>query len=183
LDTEPETTPSLREALAPAALRAALVPHRPVFANPWDRETDMFACFAAVSVIVPFLLWCGGELTSAIFGFGAHWSLGVFMVGALVGAAGFMTIVGRERTSVTVDVLAITAWILLGLIIAPVLGLAPAAPAAIICYAIILVIILAYVLRIGRFETAFLRTLTWPITWSLLALAFAYLAYKLVLYQ
>jgi len=143
----------------------------------------MGACFAAVSVIVPFLLWCGGELTSAIFGFGAHWSLGVFMVAALVGAGGFMTIVGRERTTVTVDVLAITAWVLLGLIIAPVLGLAPPATAAIICYALILVIILGYVLRVGRFETAFLRTVSWPMTWSLFALCFAYLAYKLVLYQ
>ena len=183
LETDPEPTPSLREALAPAALRAALVPGRPVFGNPWDRETDMFACFAAVTVIVPFLLWCGGELTSAIFGFGSRWSLGVFMIAALVGASGFMTIVGRERTSVTVDVLAISAWILLGLIIAPVLGLAPPAAAAIICYAVILVIILGYVLRVGRFETAFLRTVSWPITWSLFALCFAYLAYKLVLYQ
>jgi hypothetical protein len=183
LETNPEPAPSLREALAPTALRAALVPGRPVFGNPWDRETDMGLCFAAVSLVVPFLLWCGGELTSAIFGFGARWSLGVFMVAALVGAAGFMTIVGRERTTVTLDVLAITAWVLLGLIIAPVLGLAPPAPAAIICYAVILLIILGYVLRIGRFETAFLRTISWPITWSLLALCFAYLAYKLVLYQ
>ena len=131
LETEPETTPSLREALAPAALKAALVPGRPVFGNPWDSETDMLACFTAVTVIVPYLLWCGGELTSAIFGFGAHWSLGVFMVAALVGGAGFMTIVGRQRTSITVDLLAITAWVFLGLIIAPVLGLAPPAVAAV----------------------------------------------------
>jgi hypothetical protein len=183
LETDPENTPSFREALAPAALRAALVPGRPVFGNPWDSETDMFACFAAVSMVVPFLLWCGGELTSAIFGFGARWSLGVFMVAALVGAAGFMTIVGRERTSVTVDVLAIAAWVVLGLIIAPVLGLAPPAGVAIVCYAVLLVMILVYVLRVGRFETAFLRTVSWPIAWSLFALWFAYLAYKLVLYQ
>lgn len=143
----------------------------------------MFLCFAAVTVVVPFLLWCGGELTSAIFGFSARWSLGVFMVAALVGAAGFMTIVGRERTSVTVDVMAITAWVLLGLIIAPVLGLAPPAAAAIICYAVVLVMILAYVVLVGHFETAFLRTVSWPITWSLFALCYAYLAYKLVLYQ
>jgi hypothetical protein len=159
------------------------VPGRPVFANPWDRETDMFACFTAVTVIVPFLLWCGGELTSAIFGFSAHWSLGVFMIAALVGGAGFMTIVGRERTTITLDVIVITAWLVLGLIIAPILGLAPSATAAIICYAVLLVIILGYVLRVGRFETAFLRTVSWPITWTLFALCFAYLAYKLVLYQ
>jgi hypothetical protein len=29
----------------------------------------------------------------------------------------------------------------------------------------------------------FLRTVSWPITWSLFAVCFAYLAYKLVLYQ
>jgi hypothetical protein len=180
---EPETNPSLRDALAPSALRAALVPGRPVFANPWDRETDMFLCFAAVTMVVPFLLWVGGELTSAIFGYGSRWSLGVFMVAALVGAAGFMTIVGRERTNLTVDVLAIAAWLLLGLIIAPVLGLAPPATAAIICYAVVLLVILGYVLRVGHFETAFLRTVSWPIVWSLFSLCFAYLAYKLVLYQ
>lgn len=183
METEPHDTPSLREALAPAALRAALVPHRPVFGNPWDSETDMFTCAAATTLINPFLLWCGGELTSAIFGFSAHWSLGVFMVAALVGAAGFMTIVGRKRSSLTVDVLAITMWVLLGLIVAPLLGLAPAPLAAIICYAVLLVIILVYVLRFGRFETVFLRTVSWPITWSLFAVCFAYLAYKLVLYQ
>ena len=183
METEPSTTPSLRETLAPSALRAALVPGSPVFGNPWDQETDMFLCFAATTLIIPFLLWCGGELTSAIFGFSAHWSLGVFMVAALVGAAGFMTIVGRERTSVAVDVVAITAWVLLGLIIAPVLGLAPPAVAAIICYAAVLVIILVYVLRVGQFETAFLHTVSWPIIWSLFGLCFAYLAYTLVLYQ
>ncbi len=183
MDTEPENTPSLREALAPTALRAALVPRRPVFGNPWDSEIDMFVCFAAVTLIDPFLLWFGGELTSAIFGFGAHWSLGVFMVAALVGAAAFMTIVGRQRTSIAVDVVAITTWVLLGLIIAPLLGLAPAAAAAIVCYALVLVIILVYVLRFGHFETAFLRTVSWPITWSLLGLCFAYLAYTLLFYQ
>ena len=183
METEPENTPSLREALAPAALRAALVPGRPVFGNPWDAETDMFACFAAIAVVDPFLLWCGGQLTSGIFGFSARWSLGVFMVAALVGAAGFMTILGRQRTSLAVDVVAIATWIFLGLIIAPILGLAPPATAAIICYAVLLVVILVYVLRFGRFETAFIRTVSWPIIWSLFGLCFAFLAYKLVLYQ
>ena len=71
----------------------------------------MFACYAAVSVIDPLLLWSGGELTGAIFGFSSRWPLGVFLAAALVGAAGFMTITGRERTSLSVDVLAITAWV------------------------------------------------------------------------
>lgn len=183
METEPHNTPSLREALAPAAVRAALVPQRPVFGNPWDSETDMFVCAAFVTLINPFVLWFGGELTSAIFGFSSHWSLGVFMVAALVGGAGFMTIVGRKRTSITVDVLGITTWVLLGVIIAPILGLAPPTVAAIICYAVLLVVILVYVLRFGRFETAFLRTVSWPITWSLFAVCFAFLAYRLVLYQ
>jgi hypothetical protein len=43
--------------------------------------------------------------------------------------------------------------------------------------------IFASVLRFGRFETAFYRTISWPVTWSLLALFFAFCAYRLVLYQ
>jgi hypothetical protein len=46
----------------------------------------------------------------------------------------------------------------------------------------LLVVILLYVLRFGRWETAFLRTVSWPMTWSLLALFFAFSAHRLVLY-
>ncbi len=179
---EPENTSSVRAALAPSALRAALIPRRPVFGNPWDSEIDMFACYVAVSFIDPLLLWGGGALTSSIFGFGSRWSLGVYMAAALVGAAGFMTIVGRERTRLSVDVLAITAWLLLGLVVAPILGLALPVGAAIASYAVLLLVILVYVLRFGRWETAFLRPVTWPVTWSLLALFFAFSAYRLILY-
>ena len=42
--------------------------------------------------------------------------------------------------------------------------------------------IFVYVLRFGHFEMAFLRTLSWPITWSLLALFFAFAAHQLILY-
>ncbi len=143
----------------------------------------MFACVVAVSVAEPLLLWCGGKLMSSIFGFGSRWPLGLFMAAALVGAAGFITIVGRERTSLAVDALTITAWVLLGLVVAPVIGLDFSTGAAIACYAILLLAILVYVLRFGHWETAFLRTLSWPITWSLLALFFAFAAYRLILYQ
>lgn len=143
----------------------------------------MFACCVAVSFIDPLLLWCGGELTSAIFGFSSRWPLGIFMAAALVGAAGFITIVGRERTSLSVDALAIAAWVLLGLVVAPVLGLALPTGAAIGSYAVLLLAILVYVLRFGRWQTAFLRTLSWPVTWSLLALFFAFSAHRLILYQ
>ena len=122
MQTEPDSSGSLRGALTPSALRAALVPQRPVFANPWDSEIDMFACYFAVSLIDPFLLWLGGKVMGAIFGFDSHWPLGLFMIAALVGAAGFMTVVGRRRSRLSVDVLAIAAWIVLGLIVAPVLG-------------------------------------------------------------
>jgi hypothetical protein len=44
-------------------------------------------------------------------------------------------------------------------------------------------VIFVYVLRFGRWETEFLRTLSWPVTWSLLALLFAFSAYRLILYQ
>ena len=179
---EPENTSSVREALQPAALRAALVPRRPVFGNPWDSETDMFACYVALSVIDPLLLWSGGELMSSIFGFGSRWPLGVFLAAALVGAAGFVTIAGRERTSLSVDVLAITAWLVLGVVVAPVLGLALPTGAAIASYGVLLLVILLYVLRFGRWETAFLRTVSWPVTWSLLALVFALSAHQLVFY-
>jgi hypothetical protein len=179
---EQQSTGTLRAALEPSALRAALIPRRPVFGNPWDSEVEMFFCFLAVSVIDPFLLWCGGELMSSIFGFGSHWRLGVFMAAALVGAAGFITIEGRQRNNLSVDVLAITAWLFLGLVIAPVLGLALPTAAAIVCYAVLLLVVFIYVLRFGRWETAFVRTLSWPVTWSLLALFFAFSAHRLVLY-
>jgi hypothetical protein len=176
-----DDTPSLRAAFTPEAVRAAL--RRPVFGNPWDSTPDMFACYLAVSVVDPLLLWVGGELMSAIFGFDAHWPLGVFMVAALVGAAGFMTIVGRQRTSIAVDVLAVAAWVVLGLIVAPIIGLAPPVIVAIILYAVLLFGILGYVLVLGRFETAFLRTVSWPITWTLLAVFFAWTAHRLILFQ
>lgn len=179
--TNPST--SLSGALDRAALREALVPRRPVFGNPWDSTEDMFACYFAVSFFDPLLLWAGGKLMGAIFGFGTHWAQGVFMVAALVGAAGFMTIVGRERTSLTVDILAISAWIVLGLIIAPIVGLAPSALVAIIIYAVMLAGILGYVVFVGEWEKAFVRTLSWPITWSLLAVGFAFSAYHLILFQ
>jgi hypothetical protein len=181
VDNEPQTS-SFRAALDPAALREALTPRRPVFADPWDSTEDIFACYIAVSVLNPMLLWVGGKLMSAIFGFGSHWSLGVFMVAALVGSAGFMTIVGRERTRLAVDVLAISVWIVLGLIVAPIVGLAPSALVAIIIYAVLLAVTLGYVLTIGRFRTAFVRTLGWPATWSLLGVFFAFAAYRLILF-
>jgi hypothetical protein len=179
---EPEPTSPLRAALQPSALRAALVPRRPVFENPWDSEVDIFACYVAVSVLDPLLLFCGGKLMSSIFGFGSRWPLGVFLAAALVGAAGFITITGRERTSLSVDVLAITAWVLLGLVVAPVLGLALPSGAAIASYGVLLLLILLYVLRFGHWQTAFLRTVSWPVTWSLLALVFALSAHQLVFY-
>jgi hypothetical protein len=184
MSTGPQNPPTLRDVLSPAALReAALVLRRPVFANPWDSTEGMFACFFAVSVFDPLLLWCGGELMGAIFGFSSHWRLGVFMVAALVGAAGFMTIVGRRRTRISVDILAIAAWVVLGLIVAPIIGLAPPVGVAIALYAVVLIGIFAYVLLAGQHERAFLRTVSWPLTWTLLALFFAWAAYKLILYQ
>jgi len=180
---EQDNTSSVRAALQPSALKAALIPRRPVFGNPWDSEGDMFACYLAVSVIDPLLLWAGGELTSWIFGFGSRWPLGVFLAAALVGAAGFITITGRERTSLSVDVLAITAWLVLGLVVAPVLGLALPSWAAIASYGVLLLVILVYVLRYGRWETPFLRSLSWPVTWSVLALLFALIAHQAVFFE
>jgi hypothetical protein len=159
-----------------------MVPERPVFGNPWDSTTDMFSCYLAVAVFSPLLLWGGGALMGAIFGFGSHWPVGVFMVAALVGAAGFMTIVGRERTRLAVDLLTITAWILLGLVVAPIVGLAPSSLVAVVIYAVMLAAIFGFVLRFGRWQTEFVRTLSWPITWSLLAIAFAWIAYETIIY-
>lgn len=180
---ETEKASSLRAALQPAALRAALRPRRPVFRNPWDSTVDMFSCYVAVGFIDPLLLFCGGQVTSSVFGFNSRWPLGVFMTAALVGAAGFITIVGRERTSLSVDVVAITAWLLLGLVVAPILGLAISSAAALVSYAVLLVVILVFVRRFGQWETEFRHTLSWPVTWSLLALFFAYSAHQLVLYS
>jgi hypothetical protein len=143
----------------------------------------MFFCFLAVSVIDPFLLWAGGELMSSIFGFGSRWLLGVFIAAALVGAAGFITILGRERSSLSVDVLAVSAWLLLGLVVAPVLGLALPTGAAIACYAVLLLAIFVYVLRFGRWEIPVLHTLSWPVIWSLLAALFAFASYRLIYFK
>jgi hypothetical protein len=181
--SDPHQPRSFSAALDPAALRAALVPQRPVFANPWDSTEDMFACYFAVSFFDPLLLWAGGKLMGAIFGFGTHWHLGVFMLAALVGAGGFMTIVGRQRTSLSVDVVVITGWIVLGLIVAPIAGLAPSALVAVIIYAVMLAAIFGYVLLLGRWQKAFVKTLTWPVTWSVLAVGFAFTAYRLILFQ
>jgi hypothetical protein len=143
----------------------------------------MFACCLAVGVANPLLLYFGGELMSSIFGFGSRWHLGVFMAAALVGTAGFITIVGRERTRLSVDVLAIAAWILLGLVVAPILGLGLSTVAALVSYAVLLLLVFVYVLGFGRWATAFLHTVSWPVTWSLLGLFFAFCAYRLILYQ
>ncbi len=182
MSAQPDSSGTLRAALTPEALRDAMRPSRPVFGNPWESEVDMFACYVAVSFVDPFLLWLGGKLMGAIFGFSSHWPLGVFMAAALVGAAGFITIVGRERTRLSVDFLAIGGWLVLGLIVAPILGLAPAPGVAIACYAVLLVITFIYVIRFGHFQIAFLRTVSWPITWTLLAVFFAYAAHQLILY-
>jgi hypothetical protein len=143
----------------------------------------MLACCVAVSFVDPLLLWGGGALMGSIFGFSSHWRLGVFIAAAVVGAAGFITIVGRKRTRLAVDVLAIIAWLLLGLVVAPVLGLAPPTGVAIACYAVLLIGIFLYVQLVGEWETAFLRTVSWPITWTALAALFAFLAYRLIMYQ
>lgn len=178
-----EDTTSLRDALRPGALRSALAPQRPVFADPWDSTPDIFACYLAVSLADPFLLWCGGKLMGSIFGFSARWHLGVFMFAAVVGAAGFMTIVGRQRANLSVDFIAVTGWILLGLVLAPVLGLGLSIVAAIICYAVLLIGNFIFVLSFGRWQRAFIQTVTWPTMWSLLALLFALMAYRMIFFQ
>ena len=172
----------LRAALEPTALRGALRLQRPVFGNPWDSPFDMFACYCAVSFIDPLLLWAGGGLMGKIFGFSSHWHLGVFLAACLVGAAGFMTIVGRQRSRLSVDVLTIGVWLVLGLIVAPIIGLAPPIGVAIALYAVLLVGVFVYVLVLGRFRVAFIRSIGWPVTWSLLALLFAYSAYTMIMY-
>lgn len=142
----------------------------------------MFSSYLAVSVVSPLLLFCGAELTSRVFGLDSRWPLGLFMAAGLVGAAGFITIVGRERTSLSIDLLAIAAWLLLGIVVAPLLGLALPPGAALASYGVLLLVILFLVRRFGRWETDFRRTLSWPVTWTLLALFFAYSWYELAFY-
>jgi hypothetical protein len=179
---EQEKASPLRAALQPAALRAALKPRRPVFRNPWDHTVDMFVCYLGVSVIGPLLLFAGGELMGLLFDVDSRWPLGVFMVANLVGAAGLMTIVGRERTGLSVDVVVLAVWLLLGLVVAPLLGLAVPPEAALVSYGVLLLVILLFVRRFGFWESDFRRSLSWPVTWSLLALLFAYSAHQLLFY-
>jgi len=173
---------SLRAALQPAALKAALRPGRPVFRNPWDSPGDMAVSYLAVSVIGPLLLFSGAQLMSLVFGLDSRWPLGLFMAAGLVGAAGFITIFGRERTNLSVDFLAITAWLLLGLVVAPLIGLALPPAAALASYGVTLLVILFVVRRFGQWESDFRRTLSWPVTWSLLGVLFAYTSHQLLFY-
>ena len=119
---------------------------------------------------------------SLVFGLDSRWPLGIFMAAGLVGAAGFITIFGRERTNLSVDLLAITAWLLLGLVVAPLIGLALPPWAALASYGVVLLILLLVVRRFGRWESDFRRTLSWPVTWSLLGLLFAYTSHQLLFY-
>lgn len=173
---------TLRAALEPEALKAALKPGRPVFRDPWDSPGDMGVSYLAVSVIGPLLLFGGGQLMSLIFGLDSRWPLGIFMAAGLVGAAGFITIFGRERTNLSVDLLAITAWLLLGLVVAPLIGLALPPGAALASYGVLLLIVLVAVRRFGRWESDFRRTLSWPVTWSVLGVLFAYTSHQLLFY-
>jgi hypothetical protein len=54
---------------------------------------------------------------------------------------------------------------------------------AVIIYAVMLAAIFGYVLLLGQWEKAFIKTLSWPVTWSLLAIGFAFVAYELILFQ
>lgn len=81
------------------------------------------------------MLWCGAQATSATFGFSSRWRLGVFIAAGLVGAAGFITIVTRQRETLTGDVAAITVWVLPGFVAAPILGLALSATVAVAIFA------------------------------------------------
>lgn len=119
---------------------------------------------------------------SLIFGLDSRWPIGLFMAAGLVGAAGFMTVVGRERTSLSVDILAIAAWLLLGLVVAPPIGLALPPGPALASDGVLLLGILFVVRRFGNWETDFHRTLSWPVIWSLLALLFAYIWHQLIFY-
>lgn len=179
---EPARTSPLRAALAPDALRAALQPRRPVFRDPWDSAVDMGSSYLAVSVVGPLLLFCGAQVMSFVFGFDSRWPLGVYMAAGLVGGASFITIVGRERARLSVDLVAIGAWILLGLVVAPIVGLALPPAAALVGYGVLLVAILVGVRRFGQWEKSFLRTLSWPVTFSILAVFFAYTWHQLVFY-
>jgi hypothetical protein len=142
----------------------------------------MGVSYLAVSVIGPLLLFGGGQLMSLIFGLDSRWPLGVFMAAGLVGAAGFITIFGRERTNLSVDLLAITAWLLLGLVVAPLIGLALPPGAALASYGVLLLIVLVAVRSFGRWESDFRRTLSWPVTWGVLGVLFAYTSHQLLFY-
>jgi hypothetical protein len=66
-------------------------------------------------------------------------------------------------------------------VVAPILGLALPAGAAVAVYAVLLLGILGYVVGFGRWRVAFLRSVSWPVTWSLLALLFAFSAQRLLI--
>jgi hypothetical protein len=142
----------------------------------------MGVSYLAVSVIGPLLLFCGGQLMSLVFGLDSRWPLGVFMAAGLVGAAGFITIFGRERTNLSLDLVAVAAWLFLGLVVAPLIGLALPPGAALASYGVLLLIILLVVRGFGRWESDFRGALSWPVTWSVLGVLFAYTSHQLLFY-
>ncbi|MGH2839691.1 MAG: hypothetical protein ACRDKY_02565, partial [Solirubrobacteraceae bacterium] len=71
----------------------------------------------------------------------------------------------------------------LGVVVAPLLGLAVSPGAALASYGVLLLIILLFVRRFGYWESDFRRSLSWPVTWSLLALLFACSSHQLIFYS
>lgn len=177
----PDKTGPLRAAVAPDAMRAAMRLRRPVFRDPWDSPGDMGFAYLIVSIVNPLLLYLGAQ-GLGVAGLDSRWPLGVFMAAGLVGGVGLVTIVGRERSSLSVDVVAVAVWLFLGLVIAPLVGLALPAGVAVACYGAMLGAIFILVRFWGRFPAAFHRSLSWPTTWSLLALFFSYTWHELFLY-
>ena len=177
-----EQSPTLQEALSAAELRKATQFRRPVYRDPWDSPIDMVLSYMAACVIVPALLYAGGQLMGSIFSLSARWPFGLFLLAALVGEATFITIVGRERGSAAVDLLTITGWLILGLVIAPIVALALSDGAAATVFAVLLVGNLIFVRAFGVWQEAFRRSLSWPVTWSVMALIFAAASYELIFF-
>lgn len=138
-------------------------------------------CYAAVTVIDLLLLWCGGKLLGALFGFDSRWRLGLFMGAAVLEAVLIMLI--SPRISLSGDILRFTVWLLLGLVVAPVVGLTLSAGAAGASYAALLLVSIASFLFFRQWQPGFVCRLSWLTAWTLLALFFSFSAYRLVLVQ
>lgn len=150
--------------------------------DPSISAVNVIACYAAVTLVNPLLLWGGGALAGSLFGFSSHWRLGMFIAASVVLIAGLIAVEGRRATDLRSDLLASVAWLVLAFVAVPVLGLSIRPAAALASLAGLLFVFLLYVL-LWASDAPTIALMSWLLIWTLLAGFFGFCAHRLVLFQ